>query len=161
MKNALCIALMTVGTVACAETTPEVMSPDIEALVASSPEWTPADVTRDLPMDEAMRQELETALGSLHATMLELHRRHEVAETLEGDARSDYLAALHADATALHAQHKATWVALDPALAEQVKARLHERMRAQHDDSEMTSIHERIRRHHGAAHDVPGRRHEP
>jgi hypothetical protein len=112
-------------------------------------------------MDEAMRQELETALGSLHATMLELHRRHEVAETLEGDARSDYLAALHADATALHAQHQEMWASLDPATAEQLKVRLHERMRVHHDDGDMPSIHERMRRLHGAGHDVPGRRGEP
>lgn len=133
MKHPLLVTLATlavVATTACSEAGSEPAAIEMEGLVASAALWTPADLTRDLPVDDATRQEIDAGLRTLHASLLELDGR----ELTEEDARS------------IHEQHAALWDSLDPDVRETLAARLHERM---HDDEGMESLHERMRRLHG------------
>lgn len=146
------LALALAATTACAEAASEPTAVATDAMLASVTAWTPADLTRNLQVDDATRQEIEAAVGALHASMVELHERHEHAATLQGTARDEYLADLHADMQELHEQHTTLWESLDPAVKEILAARIHERMREHHDDDSMRSFHERMRRLHGSDH---------
>lgn len=151
MRNALVAAVATLAvaaTTACSEAASEPTAVETEALVATATSWTPSDLTHDLPVDDATRQQIEDGLRSLHASLLELHGRHETARTLEGEARAAHLDEMKADMEALHEQHRAVWDSLDPAVKELLAARLHERMREHHDDA-TSSHHEQMREHHG------------
>lgn len=142
MKHPLLVTLATlavVATTACSDAGSEPAAIEVEGLVASAASWTPADLTRDLPVDDATRQTIDAGLRTLHASLLEL----DAAALTEEDVR------------ALHEQHAALWESLDPDVRELLTARMHERMRA-HEDDGMASLHERMRRLHGGAHDADG-----
>ena len=153
MKHALPIlaTLTLAATTACSEAVSEPTAVETEALVASATAWTPGDLTRNLQVDEVTRRKIEAGVQSLHASMVELHARHERVETLEGEARAEYVAHLKADMQELHEEHRALWESLDPAVRETLAARFHEQMR-EHDAGPMKAIHERMRRLHGGDH---------
>ncbi|MGH7448066.1 MAG: hypothetical protein ACREK1_04930, partial [Longimicrobiales bacterium] len=95
MRNTLLTTLATLAVAAataCSEAASEPTAVETEALVASATAWTPADLTRDLQVDDATRQQIEAGIQALHTSMLELRGRHETAQTLEGDARAAYMA---------------------------------------------------------------------
>ncbi|MGH7481565.1 MAG: hypothetical protein ACRELV_05375 [Longimicrobiales bacterium] len=161
MKHSLFPALATLAlaaTTACSDAASEPIAVDTEALVASATAWTPSDLTRDLQVDDATREKIEAGLQALHASMVELHDRHETAQTLKGEARDAYVADLKADMQELHEQHRALWESLDPAVKEALAARLHQRMR-EHDGETASSLHERMRRLHGGDHGADGAGH--
>lgn len=141
--------LVMAATTACSGPASEPTAVDTAALIETADAWTPAAVTSDLQVDEATRQEIEAGLRTLHASLLDLRARHEAAEALDGSARAAYMAELEEEVRAIHEQHKALWDSLDPAVREALAARLHERMREEHDDPSMKSLHERMRRLHG------------
>lgn len=150
MNRSLIPALAVVAVVACAESAPEPMSPaDEAASSAAAASWAAAEITRDLPVDEATRQELTAALDELRPSILELQRQHEAAGTLEGDRREAVLARLHEDAMSLHERHTDLLASLDPAVAQELMVRVHEKMRADHDGMDHGTLHERMRRLHG------------
>lgn len=151
MKTVLfpALAVLTLAATACDDAASEPTSIETEALIATASQWTPSDVTAELQIDDATRQKLDAGLGAMHASMLELHRRHEVARTLEGDARVAYMDDLDADMRALHEQHQELWSSLDPDVRDALTTRLHEQMR-EHHDGMMRSFHERMRRLHEA-----------
>lgn len=151
MRNALLVTFVVAAATACSETTPEPTTVETRALIASASTWTPSELTRDLEVDDATRQEIEAGVQALHASMVDVHERHRKAANLEGDARVAHMADLDADVRALHEQHKALWGSLDPAVREALATRLHERM-DDHDDGTLTSLHERLRRMHGGDH---------
>lgn len=153
-------ALTLAATTACAEAASEPTAVETDALLASVTAWTPADLTRDLQVDDATRQEIEAAVRALHASMIELHDRHEKAGTLDGAARDAYLADLHADMKELHEQHIVLWESLDPEVRTVLAARMHERMREHHGDETANSLHERMRRMHGGDHDADHAAHD-
>lgn len=156
MRHALITTLATLAvaaTTACSESASEPTAVETEVLLASATAWTPADLTRDLPVDDATRQKIEAGVRSLHTSMLELHGRHEKAQTLEGEARAEYVADVKADMQELHEQHKLVWDSLDPEVRQLLASRLHERMEA-HGDGAMRSLHERLKRLHGGDHDA-------
>jgi hypothetical protein len=155
MRHALITTLATlaVATTACSEAASEPTAVETEALLASATAWTPSDLTRDLPVDDATRQKLEAGVQSLHASLLEMHARHERAHALEGDARDAYLAEVKAEMQELHEQHRVLWDSLDPAVRETIASRMHERMAA-HDRGALKSLHERMKRMHGGDHDA-------
>jgi hypothetical protein len=167
MKPVPILVLATLAAAACSERAPEPLSPDVEALVASAPDWTPAELARDLAVDDATRQEIEATLGDVHEAMAAFHERHRVALTLEGEARETYLEELHADAVSFHEQHREIWEGLDADVREQLHARMeahghqtpaHEAGNhggLQHDEATMRSMHERMRKLHGAGGDAP------
>lgn len=147
-------ALTLAATTACAEAGSEPTAVETDALLASVTAWTPADLTRDLQVDDATRQRIEAGVQALHASMIELHDRHQKAAPLEGAARDTYLADLHADMKELHEQHIELWESLDPEVRKVLAARMHERMREHHGDETANSLHERMRRMHGGDHDA-------
>lgn len=154
MRHTLIPTLATLAlaaTTACSEAASEPTAVETEALLATATAWTPADITRDLQVDEATRQKIEAGVQALHASMIELHARYEAVENLAGEARAGYEAALETDVRELHAQHGALWNSLDPEVREALAARLHARMR-EHEDETTTSLHERMRRMHGGDH---------
>ncbi|MGH7444186.1 MAG: hypothetical protein ACREKM_04895 [Longimicrobiales bacterium] len=152
MKTVLygALAVLALSAAACNDDGSGATAIETEALVASATDWTPSDVTAGLQVDDATRQELDAGLRAMHASMLELHRRHEVALTLEGDARVAYLDDLDSDMRVLHEQHQELWSSLDPDVRDALATRLHEQMR-EHDDGMMQSFHERMRRLHDAS----------
>lgn len=143
--------LAVAATTACSENAPEPVAVDAQALIASAEAWTPADITRDLPVDATTRQQIEAGLSTLHAAMLELRARHETAATLDGDAREAYMDTLHEDVQTIHEEHRSLWDSLDPAVRDALHERLHERMH-EHDGAESKSFHARMRRMHGDQH---------
>lgn len=145
-------AIAAITTAACSEAASEPTAVSTETLVASATDWTPADLTRDLPVDAATQQRIDAGVQAMHASMLELHARHATAATLEGAARDAYLADLEGDMQALHEQHRQLWDSLDPAVQETLASRFHEQKGAQHGDDEAMSLHERMRRMHGGGH---------
>lgn len=151
MKQVLLAVLALAVTTACSERASEPTAVQTEALIASSAEWTPADFTRDLPVDDATRERIETGVRTLHAAMLDLYARHEKAETLEGDARSAFMMELEADVRALHEQHVALWNSLDADVREALAARFHAQM-DDHHGGPMKSLHDRLRSTHGGDH---------
>jgi hypothetical protein len=94
-----------------------------------------------------------------------LHRQHEAAVTLTGDERAAVLAGLHADAASLHERHQVLLASLDPVVADELVSRVHEKMGVDHEkvgvhhqEMDTGSLHERMRRLHGAGHQrVPHR----
>ena len=144
-------ALAAISTLACSEAASEPTAVDTEALVATAADWSPANITRDLPVDAVTQQRIDAGVQAMHASMLELHERHAAAATLEGAAREAYLAELTADMQTLHEEHSALWDSLDPAVQETLAARFHEQMRAHHGDDGI-SLHERMRRMHAGKH---------
>jgi len=146
------------GIAACSKGSSEPTAVETVALLATATDWTPSDLTRDLQVDDATRQEIEAGVQALHASLIELHGRHETVETLEGAEREAYVAELEADMQALHEQHSALWDSLDPAVKETLAARLHERMR-EHSDEAASSLHDRMRRLHGGDHGAAGAGH--
>jgi hypothetical protein len=155
MRHALLTTLATlaaISTAACSEAASEPTAVYTEALVATAADWTPADLTHDLPVDAATQQRIDAGIQAMHTSMLELHERHATAGTLEGVARDAYLADLAADMQALHAQHRALWDSLDPAVQETLASRFHEQMRDHHGDDDAMSLHDRMRRMHGGDH---------
>ncbi|HSK19205.1 MAG TPA: hypothetical protein VK912_08695 [Longimicrobiales bacterium] len=158
MRHALLTTIATlavISTAACSEAASEPTAVDTEALVATAADWTPADLTRDLPVDAATQQRIDAGIQAMHSSMLELHARHATAGTLEGAARAAYLEELGADMQALHEQHRALWDSLDPAVQETLASRFHEQMRDHHGDDEAMSLHDRLRSMHGSDH-APG-----
>jgi hypothetical protein len=154
MRHALLTTLASlavISTTSCSEAASEPTAVQTEALVASAAAWQPADITRDLQVDDATRRKIEGWIESLHASLLEMHERHETSASLEGDARAAYMEDLQADMQTLHEQHKALWDSLDPAVQQTLTSRLHEQMR-KHDDDDTSSLHERMRRMHGGDH---------
>lgn len=146
------LAVLTVAAMtACSENAPEPVAIDTDVLIASASVWTPADITRDLEVDGATRQQIEASLSTLHTTMLELRARHETAAALDGEAREVYMETLQQDVQAIHEEHRALWDSLDPAVRETLHERLHERMH-EHDDGALKSFHARMRRLHGDQH---------
>lgn len=145
---ALAVAAMT----ACSEAASEPTAVQTEAPLASATAWTPEDLTRDLQVDDATRQQIEAGIQALHTSLIELHRRHETVQTLAGEAREAYVADMKADMQELHEQHSALWNSLDPSVQETLAARLHERMGEHHDGETTSSLHERMRRLHGGDH---------
>lgn len=144
--------LAAISTAACSEAASEPTAVDTETLVATAADWTPADLTRDLPVDAATQQRIDADVQAMHASMLEVHERHATAGTLEGAARDAYLADLAADMAALHEQHSVLWDSLDPAVQEMLASRFHEQMREQHGVDGAMSLHDRMRRLHGGDH---------
>ena len=144
--------LVVISTAACTDSASEPTAVDTEALVAAAADWTPANLTRDLPVDAATQQRIDAGIQTMHASMLELHARYATAGTLEGAAREAYLAELSADMQALHEQHGALWNSLDPAVQQILASRFHEQMREHHGDDDAMSLHERMRRMHGGRH---------
>jgi hypothetical protein len=122
---------------------------ETQALVASTPSWDPADLTRDLQVDDATRRDIEAGVQALHASMLAVNARFEKGETLAGEARAAYMADLQTELQALHEQHTALWESLAPEVREALAARLHEHMREPGNDGALQSFHERMRRMHG------------
>ena len=156
MRHALITTLATLAVAAvtaCSESASEPTAVETDLLLASATAWTPADLTRDLPVDDATRQKIEAGVQSLHASMLELHGRHETAQTLAGEARAEYVADLKADMLKLHEQHRTVWATLDPEVRQLLASRLHERLDA-HGDGAMRSLHERLKRMHAGDHDA-------
>lgn len=154
MRYTLLTTFVTVAAAAitaCSEAAPEPTAVETEALIASASGWTAADLTRDLPVDAATRQQIEAGVQALHTSMLALHGRYESAQALEGDARAAYMTEIRADIRTLHEQHSALWDSLDPEVRQLLAARLHERMR-DHEDGSMKALHERMRRMHGGDH---------
>jgi hypothetical protein len=160
MNRSLIPALAVLAAVACAESAPEPVSPtEWAGSTAAVAGWTAAEMTMGLPIDEARRLELTAALDELRAAVLEVHRQHEAAGTLAGDERAAFLAGLHADTESLHERHQGLLASLDPVVAEELLSRVHEKMRAHHEETrgqheavDKGSLHERMRRLHGAGH---------
>lgn len=150
MRTGLLAIIAVAATTACSEAATEPTAVQTEALIASAAEWSPADLTRDLDVDDATRQEIERGIESLHAAMLDLHERYQAAERLDGAARAEYAAALQTDVEALHGRHRALWNSLDEDVRDALAAQFHARM-ADH-DGPMKSLHERMRRLHGGGH---------
>lgn len=149
MKNVL-IAAIAVGTaVACSEPTAEPLAADVEALVASVAEWNPTELLRDLPIDDATRQEITGRITALHTAGIELHRAYKAAHALSDEEREAKLAELQDRAERLHAQHEELWAGLSPDAAAALKDRIHEQMKAHHDE-DASAFHERMRRLHHA-----------
>jgi hypothetical protein len=153
MKHALIptLSVLTLAaTTACSEAASEPTAVDTAGLVATATDWTPSDLTRDLPVDEQTRRQIEAGVQALHASMVELHARHENVEALEGEARAAYVAELKADMQEIHEEHSALWESLDPAVRETLAARFHEQMR-EHQGGTMKAVHDRMRQLHGGA----------
>ena len=144
--------LAMISAAACTEASPEPTAVDTETLVATAADWTPADLTSDLPVDAATQQRIDAGVQAMHASMLELHERHAAAGTLEGAARDAYLADLGEAMQAVHEQHRELWESLDPAVQETLASRFHEQMRDYHGDDDAMSLHDRMRRMHGGDH---------
>lgn len=140
---------------ACSDGALQPTSIESEALVASAPDWQPADITQGLQVDAATREQIDAAVRTLHASLLDLHARYETARTLAGAEREAYRTALEADLQTLHEEHEALWSSLDPGIRSTLAARIHAQMDA-HDDGSMQTLHERMRRLHGGAHDAAG-----
>lgn len=150
MKNVLIVALAAVAGAACSDSGTQPVSPELDALLASAPSWTAADIARDLPVDDAERSEIEEKLAAFHASLVDLHERHEAMGRLEGEERDAQVAALEAEVESLHEQHQALWAGLDPAVTEALCASFHDRMRSQHEGVGTESLHERMRGLHGS-----------
>lgn len=120
--------LAAVAAVGCAETPSQPEALDATALVASASAWTPAEVALALDVDAPTRQKIEAGLERIHGSLLELHERHSVARTLEGEAQAAYLADLDADMRAMHEEHMGLLESLDPAVSRELMARIHEHM---------------------------------
>jgi hypothetical protein len=143
-------ALAVAAATGCSEPASDLTGVEADAMVASAETWTPADITRDLPVDAATRERIEAAVQTFHASLLALHDRHEAGQQLDGAAREDFMAQLHEDARELHTQHQALWDSLSPEVREILSSRFHAQMHP--DDEQGTSLHERMRKMHGGDH---------
>ena len=157
MRNVLptTLAIVVMATTACSEAATQPTAVETEALLATSTEWTPIDLTRDLQVDDATRAKIEAGVQALHTSMLELHERYEGAQSLEGDARAAQIDDIEADLRALHEQHIGLWNSLDPAVKKTLAERMHEQMRNHHAD-DAGSLHDLMRRLHGGDHGTDG-----
>jgi hypothetical protein len=157
MRNALptTLAILIMATSACSEATTQPTAVETEALLATSTEWSPIDLTRDLQVDDVTRANIEAGVQALHTSMLDLHERYESAQSLAGDARAAQIDDIEADLRALHEQHIVLWNSLDPAVKKTLAERMHEQMGNHHAD-DAGSLHDRMRRLHGGDHGPDG-----
>lgn len=145
------LAALAVGAIiGCSESATDLTGVEADAMVASAATWTPEDITRDLPVDEATRERIETAVQSFHASLLALHQRHEAGQGLDGAAREAFMDKLHEDVRGLHTQHEALWDSLAPEVREALSSRFHAEMHG--GDEPGMSLHERMRKMHGGDH---------
>ena len=142
-------ALAILAVSGCSETATELTGVEADAMVTSAADWTPADITRDLPVDEATRLRIDSAVGSFHASLLELREWHIAGQRLDGAEREEFMNQLHQDVLALHTRHEAIWESLTPEVQETLMRRFHEEM---HGDGSGASLHQRMRRLHGGDH---------
>lgn len=147
LKSAATLAVLTLS--ACSEPATWLTEVETNALVTSAVEWTPEDITSDLPVYDATRERIEAAMGSFHESVMALRERHASGQALTGDAREEFLNRLHEDVVAIHTRHQALWESLTPEVKEILTRRFHEQM---HGDQPGASMHERLRKLHGGDH---------
>lgn len=147
LTSAAVLAVMAIS--GCSEAATELTGVEADALVTSAADWTPSDLTRDLPVDDATRLRIDSAMGSFHASLMELRERHMTGQRLAGAEREEFMNQLHEDVVALHARHQAIWDALTPEVQDVLRQRFHEKM---HGDGSGASLHERMRALHGSDH---------
>lgn len=133
----------------CSETATELTGVEADALVTSAADWIPSDIAHDLPVDDATRLRIDSAMVSFHASLMELRDRHMNGQRLTGAEREEFMGQLHEDVVALHARHQAIWDSLTPEVQDILRQRFHEKM---HGDGSGASLHERMRALHGGDH---------
>lgn len=147
LKAAAVLAVMAIS--GCSEPASELTGVETSALVTTAADWTPSDITRDLPVDDATRLRIDSAVGSFHAALLELRERHMAGQRLTGAEREEFMDQLHEDVLALHARHEGIWDSLTPEVQGILMQRFHEKM---HGDGSGASLHERMKALHGSDH---------
>ncbi|MEZ4417268.1 MAG: hypothetical protein R3E10_16050 [Gemmatimonadota bacterium] len=149
------IAATLLASSACSEADSQPAALDMEALVASAPDWTPAGLTEGLGLEPELQARINAEMERLHTSLLELAERHEVAASLQGEEQARYLADLHDSLQSLHQEHYGVWNSLPEDARQAIAERLHARMEEHHAQMGVSSreaggLHERLKALHGS-----------